>query len=208
MARDAQARAQEAGRDARQAFKQGNKFAGDNMGATQQLFGEMKPIYEGEAFNPQGFDPKDLVAMNTASLEGTGGAVSGAVGAGALRGARDRNVGSFAPALDESVREAGRTNATNALDVQQKNAMLREANRQAGISGLQGLENLTAQDTLSSIGLQNQSANAISEAANAETNASKAGWFQNMVALMNALKPTAKGSVGGVEVGIGGGSNG
>ena len=181
MSRDAQ-------NQAKKTFKESQGVFGDSQGNAKDLYSKILPVYEGEATNPQGFAKEDLAAMNTASGQSVGGATAGAVGEGNLEAARTRNAGGFAPALDEAVRSGERTLSTNALDVQGKNAALREMNRQAGISGLSSLYSGKMGAMLSALGLGNQSTNAL-------TDAGKSGWFQNMTSLISSLKPG--GSMGG-----------
>jgi len=183
---------------ANQSFREATNTFNTGTQNSSQLYRQLFPILKGEALNPQGFAPQDLNAMNTASQESVGGSTAGAVSEGNLQAARTRNAGGFAPALDEAARSGGRTLAKNAQDVQTKNAMLRESNRQAGIGGLGDLYGQNSRNMLSALGLGNQATeNAI--------NSGKTGWFQNMLGLINALKPT--GSVGGgqqASFGIGG----
>lgn len=158
------------------------------QGNANDLYSKLFPIFQGEATNPQGFGAKDLASMNTASQQSVGGSTAGAVGEGDLAGARTRNAGSFAPALDEAVRSGQRQLSTNALDIQGKNAALKQAQQQAGISGMSGLYGQNSSDMLSALGLSNQSTQTGLEAG-------KSGWFQNMLGLITALKPG--GSAGG-----------
>jgi hypothetical protein len=180
---------------ARGATNQANKTFGEAQSAfntgtnrANALYGQLMPILQGEATNPQGYSPKDLGAMNTASQQSVGGSTAGAVGEGNLAAARTRNAGAFAPALDEAAREGGRTLSQNALEIQGKNADLKQKQQQAGISGLGSLYGQNSDELLKALGLGN-------EATNTAINSGKSGWFQNMLGLITALKPG--GSVGG-----------
>lgn len=152
------------------------------------LLDQLTPIYTQEATNPVGLTPQEKANAATASEESTGGAVAGAEGQGNLTAARTRNSGGFDVAQDESVRNAQRTNASNALSVENEDTALKTAEQQEGISGLAGLEGQSNADVLSSLGLSNQSTGALTSAGNN-------GWFQNFLATVNAFKPG--GSVGG-----------
>lgn len=180
---------------ARGATNQANKTFGEatntfnaNTDRSNALYGQLFPMLKSEATNPQGFDPKDLSAMNTASQQSVGGSTAGAVGEGNLAAARTRNAGAYAPALDEAARQGTRQLSENALNTQTKNAMLRESNRQAGIKGLGGLYDTSQDALLKALGLGN-------EATNTAIQSGKSGWFQNLLGAITALKPT--GSVGG-----------
>lgn len=161
--------------------------AGQRQGA---LFNTLSPIFSQEATNPQGFAPKDLAAMNTASSQSVGGSTAGAVGQGNLEASRTRNSAGYAPALDESVKSGERTLSNNALNVQGKNAMLKETQRQSGIEGMQGLESGQQTQLMQSLGLANG-------AIQSGTQAGKSGWFQNMLGLIEALSPKGSTSNGG-----------
>lgn len=175
--------------EAQQAATNANNMETASLGKANALYDQLTPTYEQEITNPQGFGAADLASMNTAAQQSTGGAVGATVGQSGRMAAANRNSGSFAPTLDEASRDAGRTLSSNALDIQGKNANLKQSQRQAGISGLQGLEGQQNSNVLGSIGLQDQSSEALAKGGST-------GWFQNMTALMNALKPTG-GSGGG-----------
>lgn len=181
---------------AKNAYKDAKEVYGTSTGRANSLYDQLNPIYSNEAYNPQGFKPVDLAGMETMVNQNAGGAAAGAVGQGNLEAARTGNEGGFNTSLDDSVRKSLSNSKEGLLKVKGANADLKERQRQAGIEGLNSLYDTQNRDVLASIGLQNDSANAMS-------NASKSGWFQNMLSLMGALKPSASGSVGGWNVGIG-----
>jgi hypothetical protein len=150
------------------------------------LYNQLMPEFSQEATNPQGFGAADLAAMNTASQQSTGGAVASAKGEGALEAARTRNSAGIAPSIEESARDAMRTNSENALNIQGANAKLKQQQQQEGLSGLSNLYGTNTNEVLSSLGLQNA-------ATNDYVNAGNSGWFQNMTGLMNAGANVAKG---------------
>lgn len=127
-----------------------------NTNATS-LYKTVNPVLTQEATNPHGFDPKDLSAMDTASEQSIGGATAGAVGEGNLEAARTRNSGGFQPAAAESARAGMRQNSTNAVTIQGNNALQKERERQAGISGLTSLYGSNSAQALSALGLSNES---------------------------------------------------
>jgi hypothetical protein len=174
MSRDATAKAQDT-------YKQSKALTADSKNKTNDLYGKLTPFYSGEMTNPEGLGDESVAKMNTAAQEAAGGAVSSAVGAGNLMAARDRNSGGFAPALDESVRNAMKSNSDAALGVQNEDALLKEQQKQEGAAGLHNLYGTENNDVLSSLGLQNQSTNT-------EIEAGKSGWFQNMTGLLNSIK--------------------
>lgn len=129
--------------------------SGYNANATDTL-GVLSPALTQEVQNPQGFAPEDLTAMNTASQQSLGGSQAGAAGAGNLRAARTRNAGGGDAAIAESARQGMRQNSQNAVTIQANNALQREKNRQAGISGESGLFGEQTDATLKALGLSNQ----------------------------------------------------
>src|SRR5512146_595876 len=181
MARGATNQANSTYREATGTFNNSSSNAKD-------LYGQLFPMLTAEATNPQGFDPKDLGAMNTASQQSVGGSTAGAVGEGNLAAARTRNAGGYAPALDEASRAGSRQLSNNALNIQGKNAQLREQNRQAGIKGLGDLYGTNSDAMLKALGLGNQ-------ATDTAIKSGQSGWFQNLLGAINALKPG--GSIGG-----------
>lgn len=146
-----------------------NKLSSGYNQNAEDTFGVLSPALTQEVQNPQGFAPEDLTAMNTASQQSLGGSQAGAVGAGNLRAARTRNAGGGDAAIAESARQGMRQNSQNAVTIQANNALEREKNRQAGISGEEGLFGENSDATLKALGLSN---NALQGAAG-----SKNGFF-------------------------------
>lgn len=177
---------------ARGATNQANKTFGEAQGVfgnansrANELYSSLLPILSNEATNPQGFAPKDLAAMNTASQQSVGGSTAGAVGEGNLAAARTRNAGAYAPALDEAARQGGRQLSENALGTQTKNALLKESQRQAGIGGLGTLYGQNSNEMLNALGIGNN-------ATNTAINSGKSGWFQNLLDYMGAASNGAR----------------
>lgn len=196
MARQAQNQAQNT-------YNAASNLTGSSENTAGGLLNTLTPAYQQEITNPQGYSPTTLGAINTASQQSTGGSVAGAVGSGNLIAARNRNAAGFAPAVDKAARDAGKTNSENALGVQIGNANLKQKQTQEGLSGEQGLFNTENNDVLSSLGLQNSSTNA-------ETQAGNSGWFQNTLGAINAITGAGKSaaSLGYSPFGGGGGGNG
>ena len=170
-----------------------NRVAGNLEGRSNTLFDTLEPQLTSEATNPQGYGAKDLAATNTAAQQSIGGSTAGAVGSGNVMAARTRNRGGFSAAADEAARSGQRELSQRATEIQGQNAQLKENQRQAGLSGLQGLYGTNLSGSLAAMGL-------VPGTINAETNAGKSGWFQNFLGLLSALNPGySKG--GGVTVG-------
>lgn len=172
MSRDATSRAQ-------QASDRDMSLSKQYGGNADSLYGQLTPMYSKMATNPQGFTKGEMNDMTTSSMQSTGGSVAGAVGEGNLEAARTGNVGGYQGALRDAARRGIVTNSNNALGTQRANTALKEVQREQGISGLQGLQTQAEKGSLEAMGLD-------TGAINAETEAGKSGWFQNMIGLINA----------------------
>src|ERR1019366_2252157 len=106
------------------------------------LYSTVVPQLASEAAHPAGFNPTDEAAFNTDAQQSAGGSQASAVGQGALLGARTRNSGAAASAIDSAARSGGEQLSKNALGVQRANAGLKEQQRQSGLGGLQSLTGL------------------------------------------------------------------
>lgn len=143
---------------------------------TDALSGQLKGIYGQQATNPQGMTAGEINDARTASMESTGGGVSSVHGEGNLEAARTGNRGGYQAALSDASRKGIAINASKSLQIQNMNTALKEAQRDQGIAGIQGLESENRSGTLSAMGLD-------AGAINAQTEAGKSGWFQNMLGL-------------------------
>jgi hypothetical protein len=135
----------------------------------------LNPFFHQEMTAQHGFDPTQTNELLTAAGAGTGGATSALTGQAELEAARTRNPSGFTKSLDEVARDkqkalAGSSEAIAAQDVLGAKQLNQEG--AAGMSGLYG-ENLKGQ-----LGAMGQQAGDI----NAEVNASKTGWYQNLLA--------------------------
>lgn len=176
-------------RQAQGAAKSQRKVA-DTTGATagSEAAGEgttLRTQLTGEATHPAGYNPTDLNNMLVAQQEGAGGGNAAITGEGKLAALRQRNAGGIAPALAEAARSKQRTLATGGLDVANQNAMLKERQRQEGLSGLQGLYGTDTSNQLRAMGLS-------AEDLQNELAAGRQGWFQNTLAGINAVKGGTK----------------
>ena len=113
--------------------------AGTAAGQASSAYGTISPIYAQEATNPTGYTPQQRANQLTASNQSLGGAVAGAVGQGALYGARTNNAGAATAALDDSARNAMAQQSQNALGVENDNAALMEKQKQEGLAGLNSI---------------------------------------------------------------------
>jgi hypothetical protein len=147
--------------------------AGANAG---QVYGQLAPELSAEAAHPAGFDPATEAAMNTSAQQSAGGSEAAAVGQGALKAARTRNVGGSDAAIASGTRAASDSLSKRALDIQSQNAQLKNHQQQEGITGLEGLYGTDLGEAGSSLGQ-------VAGNVNANTNAENASydWMKDLV---------------------------
>lgn len=132
-----------------------NGLQGLYSGNAQGINSTLTPALTAEAVNPSGYTPTQMGAQTTAAEQAAGGSNAGATGGALLRAARTRNVGAAPAAIDQSNRNAGQDLSQTNANIQTKNANLEQSQKQAGLSGLEGLygENVGAGE--SALGLSN-----------------------------------------------------
>lgn len=148
---------------------QSNANANTFMGNANALYGQLTPQLESEVAHPAGYSPEDLAAMETGALQSAGGSQASAVGQGGLLAARTRNSGAAAAAIPEASRAAGQNLSQSLLGIRSSNAQLKERERQAGLSGLEGL---TGTET----GASNTALGNVASNVNANNGAVKNSW--------------------------------
>lgn len=161
--------------------------AGDFGKERGQIGSSLIPGLESQAANPTGFSPTDVNNMTVAAEQGAGGTNSAITGEAALHAGRTRNEAGFAGALDEAAREKGRTLSSEALGVQNENAQLKQQKQHQAQQELQGLYGTDTSGMLSSMGLETGDINA-------QVNAGKSGWLQNITGVIEALGKGAQGA--------------
>lgn len=169
--RSAHSTAQQAGQSA----AAGAGVYGSNAAA---IGGPLVGYYTGEATNPQGF------GAAKAGMMGEAGAMAAANSGQAAQSSRMRamRTGNAAGqgAVDTAAAQAGGQNETGAVQgILTQNAQLENAQRQAGLQGLQGLYGTNVNAQLGMLGAQ-------TGAANAMTNANSQGWLQNALGVAKA----------------------
>lgn len=98
--------------------------------------GTINPIYSQLATGNVGYTPTQKADLLTASQQTLGGGQAAAAGAGGLYAARTGNAGGAAAAIDDSARNAMAQESQNSLDVENKDALLQQKNRDTGLQGL------------------------------------------------------------------------
>ncbi len=170
---------------AQSAEQQANATAGSYGSAGNQIAGSLIPGLEREANTPEGYTPEEMNKQLVAGEQGAGGANAGITGQANLQAARTRNSAGYTSALDEAARDKTRQLSENALNVQNKSAELGQKKQMGAQSELAGLYGTDVNANLKAQGL-------LPEDVNAETNAGKSGWFQNMTNLIATLTGAAK----------------
>ena len=149
-----------------------------------QIGSSLIPGLEREAASPQGYTPEEMNNMLVAGEQGAGGANSGIVGDASRRLARTRNSAGYSGALDAAARDKTQTLSQNALNVQNESANLGQEKQMNAQKQLQGLYGTDVSENLGAMGLGN-------EAINAEVNANKDNWFQNLNQAVNTAANAA-----------------
>lgn len=149
--------------------KTASNWASPLMQQAQSEQQTLLPFFNQELLNPQGFNPQTLGEMTTASGQSTSSALGNAAQQARLNAARTGNMASLPGVIDEAARSAMKTGSNNALDINLKNQELKNAQQQAGVSGLNGLSNEDIQAALNSL-------NAASGASQAWGSANQSAW--------------------------------
>jgi hypothetical protein len=152
-----------------------------------QIAGIINPALKNAVNNPTGYTAQQQHEQLTAGEAGAGGATAGLSGAAGLAANRTHNSGALTGINDALARAKAGAGAKVSEGIAAKSADLGEANKQRAISGLQG-------ERAGDIGAQLHSQGQATDALNAEVNAGKSGWFQNMTDFMKAAGQDAAGA--------------
>jgi hypothetical protein len=141
--------------------------------------------------NPQGFTPQQQNNMLVKQQEGVGGGNAAITGEGRLAALRSRTAGGIAPALAEAARSKGRTLATGALDVANRNAELQQQQKEQARQQLLGLYGTDTSGMWKGLGLQ-------AEDLQNQLAAGRQGWGQNLEGALGTISGmgSAAGSLG------------
>ena len=171
--RDAKAQAQQAGTTAATtAGNYGAQAGGIGANLVPQLTRQMN--------DPQGYSLRDVGAQLTAGLAGAGGATAGLTGAAQKMGADTRNPMGFSSALDAAAMQRDKAAAGVGERVASNNADVKLKQQQEAEQGLSGLYGMDVRG-------QTENAGQVSQDVNAQANANKTGWLQNMNDTISAI---------------------
>lgn len=138
-----------------------------------QANASIQPTLQSEINNPTGFTPQETNNQLVAGEQGAGGANAGVVGNAGLNATRTRNSGSLAAVMDSAAQRRGQTLSQNALGVQNESANLAQKKQQSALGTEAGLYGTDVNAQLKAMGLE-------PEDINANVNAGKSGYFQNL----------------------------
>lgn len=141
-----------------QAQKADSQLNTTNTAASQygkqanQLFSALEPQYQQETLS-QGYDPATKAAMTTSGMGAIGANIGGTQEDVARRAARTRNPAGVAELTDALSRNKALASGTEAANLQKEFADYENKQRQAGLSGLMGLEGLSADEQARLLGI-------------------------------------------------------
>ena len=172
-------------KQAKQASTVAQGTAGQMGQEAQQAYGALIPGVTRDESNPTGYTPQQQNQQLVRQQEAVGGGNAAIGGEGRLAALRTRTAGGFAPAMAEAARAKGRTLATGALDVANRNAELQQQKQQQARQMLAGLYGTNTSNMLRAMGLQ-------SEDIGQELAAGRQGWVQNATNVLGALQGAGK----------------
>lgn len=174
---------------AQDASKTANANAGTFANNSANLYSSLAPQLITESAHPAGFSQPDLAAMNTDASQSAGGVAAGATGQGLLHSARTRNAGGADASIGAGVRAAGEQLSKNTLGIRTNNARMKEGQRRAALSGLEGLTGTELGGSNAALGQVASNVNANTDAENASWNWAKYILDPALTAAGNAAKP-------------------
>ena len=174
---------------AQNAQQQATTTAG-NLGQTAAGIGsQIIPGLERMTTTPPGFSPVDLARMETTAQEAAGGTASGIKGDLALRAMRNRNPAGLNAASASVAQGASRAQGNVLQDALNQNANLKEKQRMQAYEQLGGIYGTDTSGMLKAMSL-------VPEDINAEVNAGKSGWYQNLLAGIDTAAGAGSGAAG------------
>jgi hypothetical protein len=116
--------------------------------------------------NPDGFGQRTMGNMTTEAMQGAGGGNSATVGGALQAAARTNNAGAFDPAISQAGHDATNQLSDAALNIQNRDAMLKEQQRSQGIQGSEGMYGQNIGAAGNALGLSDQALNTAITGAN------------------------------------------
>lgn len=118
--------------------------------------------------------------MLASALGSSGGSTSGITGQADLQAGRTRNAAGLTSALDDAARQRTKANASAAEGIASQDAGVKLDQQNSAAKMLQGLYG-------TDISAQNSDLNTADQATSTAVDASKSGWLQNAMGILNTL---------------------
>lgn len=176
-------------RAAQNAAKTAEKTAG-NVAATEQGSADaerakLTPFYSQEMNAQHEFNPQQLQELLSSAGSPLAASAATTAGKATSEAARTRNSSGFSSALDQAARDRNAAMGTAGLEIGQQDVLGAKKLNQEGAAGEAGLFGQDQEAMLKAMGIQTGDINA-------ETEAGKSGWLQNMNQTITALTGAAK----------------
>lgn len=169
------------------AEQQANSTAAGYGAQSSDISSTLLPFLTRELNNPGGISQQDQTAMLSAEEGGAGGVAGGLATKAAERAGATGNASGFGSSLDDIAREREKAGAQGSEAVAAKNTETKLNQQQEAAKGLGSMYGMDTAAQLRAMGLE-------PEDVNAEANAGKSGWFQNMTNLIASLGQAAGGA--------------
>ena len=154
---------------------------GGELATTGEAIGaNIIPGLERDTRTPPGLSPADLATMQQRALETAGGSAGATRGVLATRAARLRNPAGVTAGMSAATEGASRAGGKAVEDILSENALIKEKQRSQAFGELGGLYGTDISGATKAMGVE-------AEDINAAAQAEKEGWYQNLIAGVNAV---------------------
>ncbi len=165
---------------AKAAEKEATTTAGTARGNAGSEHAALTPFYQQEMNAQHLYNPGQLNTLLDSAEAPLAGSAATAAGQAASQGARTRNTSGFSAALDQNARDRQAALGQAGMNVASEDIMGAKKLNQEGAAGMQGL---FGTDTSSMLNAMGQESNDI----NAQSEAGRQGWLQNMNETITAI---------------------
>ena len=168
---------------AKSAGAQAAGTAATEQGNANAIGAQLTPFYRQEMNAQHGFTPQQTNELLDYAGAGVAGSGAAAMGEANSQAARTRNTSGFSAALDQNARDRQAQMGQIGAGVAAQDVMGAKQLNQQGAAGMAGLYGTDTDAMLKAMGIQTGDINA-------ETEAGKSGWFQNLTSgVGTALSP-------------------
>jgi hypothetical protein len=166
--------------EAKSAFRDAQGTAAEERSAADAERAQLTPFYRQEMNAQHGFNPTQTNELLDFAGATTGGEGATTEGAAASEAARTRNTSGFSSGLDEAARQRQQQMSKVGQAVGAEDVMGAKQLNQEGAAGMSGLYGTDTKGMLDAMGQQH-------EDINSQIDASKTGWYQNLLAGINTV---------------------